>query len=341
MDKFNLPKGLLDAVSSVVSGSKKQQAEQSTQFKQAMDQKYKPTMLRPLSAESLAEQPKREIKDASLHSSIREVFVKSATAAQQEQQSAVGRINSMYARTGAARPVTEAKAHTVPKTEKEKSLAALANPKDKITHKDVMVGRGVVNAVGESNNPFDYKNYKSQIPSKPGEKAGFDSKKISTGTVYSRKPVKDTPMKTEEVEQVDEISDNTKRNYIDRAAIDTARLGNTLGRLQANKASKPMQKVVGTKISNRIKGISRAAQTIKNEEKDTPGNSYDHQCAIHVKHNTMGEGKTLFSQHADPAEDGTIAWYDIMFEHGIEKQIPTADLEIVVSESHMNHKKKK
>lgn len=39
--------------------------------------------------------------------------------------------------------------------------------------------------------PFDYKNYKSQIPTKPGEKAGFDSKKISTGTVYSRKPVKE------------------------------------------------------------------------------------------------------------------------------------------------------
>jgi len=31
-----------------------------------------------------------------------------------------------------------------PKTDKEKSLAALAHPKDKITHKDVLVGRGVI-----------------------------------------------------------------------------------------------------------------------------------------------------------------------------------------------------
>jgi hypothetical protein len=54
--------------------------------------------------------------------------------------------------------------------------------------------------VEESNNPFDVKNYKSQIPTKPGEKAGFDSKKISTGTVYSRKPVKDEPMKKEEID---------------------------------------------------------------------------------------------------------------------------------------------
>lgn len=36
------------------------------------------------------------------------------------------------------------KKHTTPKTAKEKSLAALATPKDKITHKDVMVGRGVI-----------------------------------------------------------------------------------------------------------------------------------------------------------------------------------------------------
>ena len=34
--------------------------------------------------------------------------------------------------------------HTKPKTAKEKSLAALAHPKDKITHKDVLVGRGVL-----------------------------------------------------------------------------------------------------------------------------------------------------------------------------------------------------
>lgn len=40
--------------------------------------------------------------------------------------------------------------------------------------------------------PFDLKNYKSQIPTKSGEKAGFDSKKVSTGTVYSRKPVKES-----------------------------------------------------------------------------------------------------------------------------------------------------
>jgi hypothetical protein len=45
----------------------------------------------------------------------------------------------------AAKIMAQESSHgTHPKTEKEKSLAALAHPKDKITHKDVLVGRGVL-----------------------------------------------------------------------------------------------------------------------------------------------------------------------------------------------------
>ena len=79
---------------------------------------------------------------------------------------------------------------------------------------------------------------------------------------------------------------------------------------------------------------------IRKEEKDTPGNSYKHQCAIHVKSEQFGEGRTLTSQHAEPDEHGNIAWYDVMFEHGIEKQVSTDELEVLMSESHGNHKKK-
>lgn len=72
------------------------------------------------------------------------------------------------------------------------------------------------------------------------------------------------------------------------------------------------------------------------ELQDTPGNS-THQCAVHVKHATMGEGRTLTSQHAEPDTEGQISWYTVMFEHGIEK-VDTKDLEVLVSESHMSHK---
>lgn len=44
--------------------------------------------------------------------------------------------------------------------------------------------------VEESANPFS-PDYKSQMKTKPGEKAGFTSKKISTGTVFSKKYKKD------------------------------------------------------------------------------------------------------------------------------------------------------
>jgi hypothetical protein len=75
--------------------------------------------------------------------------------------------------------------------------------------------------------------------------------------------------------------------------------------------------------------------TYVGEERDTPGNS-THQCAIHVKHATMGEGRTLTSQHAQPDTEGQISWYAVMFEHGIEK-VETKDLEILESEWHNQH----
>ena len=55
-----------------------------------------------------------------------------------------------------------------------------------------------------STSPFDWKNKPSELPKKPGETAGFDSKKISTGTVYSRKPTKDTTDTVKENANFDE-----------------------------------------------------------------------------------------------------------------------------------------
>ena len=65
--------------------------------------------------------------------------------------------------------MTEAEG-TTPSSEKEKKLAALAEPKDKVTHKDVMVGRGV--------------------------------------------------LAKEDVEQIDELSNNTLSSYKDKAEKD-------------------------------------------------------------------------------------------------------------------------
>jgi len=66
-----------------------------------------------------------------------------------------------------------------------------------------------------------------------------------------------------------------------------------------------------------------------------------HNCATHVYHEQYGQGQTIFSMHADPDEYGLIEWYDVMFEHGIEKKVPTNEMKVTKETSHMSHKKKK
>ena len=121
-----------------------------------------------------------------------------------------------------------------------------------------------------------------------------------------------------------------------------------------NKASKAIESHVAKKfgkassrsmVADSKRKVKQIYKSMYNEgvskNMDTPGNSYEHQCAIHVKSESFGEGRTITTQHADVDENGHIAWYDVMFEHGIEKYVPTDELEILVSESHMHSMKKK
>jgi len=38
--------------------------------------------------------------------------------------------------------------------------------------------------------------------------------------------------------------------------------------------------------------------------------------------------------HAEPDENGHVAWYDVMFEHGIEEEVDVNDLTVLISEKH-------
>jgi NhaP-type Na+/H+ and K+/H+ antiporter len=66
-----------------------------------------------------------------------------------------------------------------------------------------------------------------------------------------------------------------------------------------------------------------------------------HNCATHVYSEEWGDGRTITTMHADPDAQGNIAWYDVMFEHGIQKGVPIEELEVVLSESHMHSKRGK
>jgi len=227
---------------------------------------------------------------------------------------------------------------STPRNEKEKELAKLhGNPK-KITHGDVLKGRGVMRKEGWEDM------LKAAKERRAAEGTGkFDKKNVGTGTVYTRKSStfddggKDADMKKaekkmkkEELQQANEMSHQatTTMKHVQNA---------TAGEKAAAKDIKPG--VAGYRDRVAMLKSAEARGGLKKEERDTPGNSA-HQCAIHVKSEQYGEGRTLTSQHAEPDAEGNIAWYDVMFAEGI-KRVNTEDIEITVSESHMNHKKKK
>tara|TARA_B100000902_G_scaffold400023_1_gene474686 strand:- start:5096 stop:6712 length:1617 start_codon:yes stop_codon:yes gene_type:complete len=62
--------------------------------------------------------------------------------------------------------------------------------------------------------------------------------------------------------------------------------------------------------------------------------SKDHDCATLVIHPTWGEGKPVYESHAVPTDEGYVAWYDVEFEHGIEREVPAEDMEIITLAEH-------
>ena len=62
-----------------------------------------------------------------------------------------------------------------------------------------------------------------------------------------------------------------------------------------------------------------------------------HLCAKNVVHEDWGEGQPVHGMHAIPDSKGDIAWYDVMFEHGIEKGVSINELKVTVAEKHQNH----
>ena len=80
------------------------------------------------------------------------------------------------------------------------------------------------------------------------------------------------------------------------------------------------------------------------EDSPNPANK-QHLCAKNVVHEEWGNGQPVHGMHAEPDEDGNIAWYDVIFEHGVEKGVSINELKVTKSEGHMhasyNGKKKK
>lgn len=63
-----------------------------------------------------------------------------------------------------------------------------------------------------------------------------------------------------------------------------------------------------------------------------------HFCATHVEHALLGYGECISEQHAEPDEEGNIAWYTVKFPVGTHK-VESNQLRVVEGKSHTHSKK--
>ena len=105
-------------------------------------------------------------------------------------------------------------------------------------------------------------------------------------------------------------------------------------------------------LHNRRKAIKKAMGGKKDKVEVNPkdddmkegkdsGLENPHNCATHVYSEQWGDGTPVKTMHAEPDEAGNIAWYDVMFEHGIEMRVPIEELKVMKSEMHNHTKKEK
>lgn len=104
------------------------------------------------------------------------------------------------------------------------------------------------------------------------------------------------------------------------------------------KEGRPMRKK-GEKGAPSETDFANAKKTAQEERENC--HSKDHDCATVVEHIVWGFGKPVYESHAVPTDDGYVAWYDVEFEHGIEKEVPTEDLKIYTTEAHEKKEKDK
>ena len=157
-------------------------------------------------------------------------------------------------------------------------------------------------------------------------------------------------MAKEGTEQISELSNKVLKSYIKGASNQAFSKGYSGGAMTVrgdmnrdSEEEKAGEKNVNSAIK-RVSGINKAVNKLKTEAA-TPGVAAgslpngEHMCATNIMHKEWKEGQPIPTMHAEPDANGLIEWYDIMFEHGIER-VMTEDMEILQAESHMHSKKK-
>ena len=171
----------------------------------------------------------------------------------------------------------------------------------------------------------------------------------------------------EDAEQIDELSKKTLGSYVKKASGAERNNNRTVGKnlpitsiasyqgdSETGHFGKRFNQATYDKVQrlrkNRETGIKTAVNKLTKEEIEmieakmagVASGSMDgdkHMCATKVFHKEWNEGTPIKTMHADPDAEGLIEWYDVMFDHGIER-VMTEDMEVLQAESHMHSKKK-
>jgi hypothetical protein len=96
---------------------------------------------------------------------------------------------------------------------------------------------------------------------------------------------------------------------------------------------------ISNSLFESIKNVM-AGKTEQVAEAENAGAAVDkaHFCATHVEHALLGQGVCISEQHAEPDENGNIAWYSVEFPSGIQR-VNTSNLKITEAKSHTHGKK--
>lgn len=151
----------------------------------------------------------------------------------------------------AAKIMAEASKGSKPEGEKEEKLAALAHPKNKITHKDVLVGRGVLKKEETELVQEGWDDMMKSVAErgKPQPSGGAGKK---AGTRYGGSKQKDEPEKKKVKEEVETIDEGSYSAKSARAGKDIGKPGKMFGKIASSAAKRYGSEERGKKVAGAV-----------------------------------------------------------------------------------------
>lgn len=123
-----------------------------------------------------------------------------------------------------------------------------------------------------------------------------------------------------------------------------------VGKAMQKEAAGEMQKCpdCGGSMENHEPDCPRAEKSDKKKLEDdldskSANKALKHDCATHVTSEQWGYGECISGQHTLVEQEdgsGVVTHYDVMFEHGVEVNVPVESLTIIAEKHHMHAQKK-